>query len=146
MKEELTMNISENFTIEEMEASETAAKLGIINQVATFEQRDALFALVRSVLQPLRTAYGKPLHINSGFRSKELNRAVGGVETSQHTKGEAADVAAENPYQLAMLARTLNLPYDQMILYPTFVHFSHKLSGEQRGSVLYNKSYKGKRL
>lgn len=140
------MNISENFTIEEMEASETAAKLGIINQVATFEQRDALFALVRSVLQPLRDAWGKPLHINSGFRSKELNRAVGGVETSQHTKGEAADVATENPYQLAMLARTLNLPYDQMILYPTFVHFSHKLSGEQRGDVLYNKSYKGKKL
>lgn len=140
------MNISENFTIEEMEASETAAELGIINQVATFEQRDALFALVRSVLQPLRTAYGKPLRISSGFRSKELNRAVGGVETSQHTKGEAADVASGNPYQLAKLARTLNLPYDQMILYPTFVHFSHKLSGEQRGDVLYNKSYNGKKL
>lgn len=144
--EELKMNISENFTIEEMEASETAAKLGIINQVATFEQRDALFALVRTVLQPLRTAYGKPLHINSGFRCKELNRAVGGVATSQHTKGEAADVASEYPYQLAKLAKSLELPYDQMILYPTFVHFSHRLSGEQRGDVLYNKSYKGKKL
>ena len=73
-------------------------------------------------------------------------KAVGGVATSVHLYGQAADVACDNPYELASLAKELNLPYDQMILYPTFVHFSHKLNGKQRKKILYNWRYKGKHL
>lgn len=138
--------ISENFSYREFERSETAARQGIINIINTVQVRDSVKALVDEVLQPLRTAWGKQLVINSGYRCPELNRVVGGVPTSQHIKGEAADVACNDPYALALLAHDLGLPYDQMILYPTFVHFSHRLEGEQRGQILYNKTYKGKRI
>lgn len=138
--------ISKNFSYREFEESTTATEKGICNTITSFEVRDSVKALVLNVLQPLRDALGKSLKINSGYRCPELNKVVGGVSNSQHTKGEAADVASDNPYKLAKMAKELNLPFDQMILYPTFVHFSHKLKGPQRGYVGYNKSYKGKRL
>lgn len=138
--------ISKNFSYREFEASNKADEKGICNVITSFEVRDAIKALVDTVLQPLRDAWGKPLHINSGYRCPELNREVGGVPTSQHVKGEAADVACDNPVELARLASSMHLPYDQMILYQTFVHFSHRLKGQQRGQTLYNKSYKGEKV
>lgn len=138
--------ISKNFSYREFEESETAKAQGITNVISSFEIRDAIRELTNTVLQPLRDAWGQPLHVNSGYRCPKLNAAVGGAATSQHTKGEAADIKAEHPVKLAQLAYDLGLPYDQMIIYPTFVHFSHKLHGEQRRQVLYNKSYKGRRI
>ena len=138
--------ISKNFSYREFEASDKADEKGICNVITNFEVRDAIKALVDTVLQPLRDAWGKPLHINSGYRCPELNRAVGGKPTSQHLSGQAADVACDKPVELARLAKALRLPYDQMILYPTFVHFSHRLKGQQRGQTLYNKSYKGEKV
>ncbi|MCD8287226.1 MAG: D-Ala-D-Ala carboxypeptidase family metallohydrolase [Porphyromonadaceae bacterium] len=138
-------DISKNFSFSEFEATshkEYAAQ----NRITDLSVKNAIVALVMTVLQPLRDAWGKALVINSGYRCEALNKAVGGVANSQHLKGEAADVAAADPYALAKLARDLRLPYDQMILYPTFVHFSHKNGGSQRGQVLYNSSYKGTRL
>ncbi len=138
--------ISRNFDYAEFEHSDTADRLGIANVITSFEVRDSVKALVENVLQPLRDAWGKPLKINSGYRCPELNKAVGGVATSQHVKGEAADVACDNPLGLARIAKRLNLPYDQMILYPSFVHFSHRLKGRQRKQVLYNRRYRGDKL
>lgn len=138
--------ISKNFSYREFEESETAKARGITNVISSFEVRDAVRELTNTVLQPLRDAWGLPLHVNSGYRCPKLNAAVGGAATSQHIKGEAADIKAEHPIKLAQLAYDLGLPYDQMIIYPTFVHFSHKLHGEQRRQVLYNKSYKGRRI
>lgn len=138
--------ISKNFSYREFEESATAKAQGITNVISSFEVRDAIRELTNTVLQPLRDAWGLPLHVNSGYRCPKLNAAVGGAATSQHTKGEAADIKAEHPVKLAQLAYDLGLPYDQMIIYPTFVHFSHKLHGEQRRQVLYNKSYKGRRI
>ena len=138
--------ITKDFRYCEFEKSDIAEAKGITNVITTFEVRDAIKALVTEILQPLRDAWGRPLRINSGYRCAELNRAVGGAATSQHVKGEAADIATDDPYSLAKLARDLNLPYDQMILYPDFVHFSHKLNGMQRKQILYNKRYSGKKL
>lgn len=138
--------ISKNFDYKEFESSDTADHYGITNVITSFEVRDSIKALVDEVLQPLRDAWGKPLKINSGYRCPALNRAVGGVESSQHVKGEAADVACDTPLELARLARDLNLPYDQMIIYPSFVHFSHKLTKKQRKQILYNRRYTGQKL
>lgn len=138
--------ICKNFSYSEFEESSTAKKAGITNVINTAKIRDSIKALATNVLQPLRDKLGKPMHVNSGYRCKELNEAVGGVPTSQHMKGEAADIAADNPLELARLAKKLDLPYDQMIVYPAFVHFSHKLGGPQRKQLLYSKNYKGKRL
>ena len=140
------MKISENFEWREFEQSPTANAHKFINAVTTSQVRDSIKALVHNVLQPLRNAWGEPLKVNSGYRNSQLNALIGGVPKSQHTKGEAADIDAPNPYKLAILAKQLGLPFDQMILYPTFVHFSHRLNGEQRGDILYSKTYKGKRL
>lgn len=135
--------LSKNFDWKEFEKSDTASRLHIVNVINDWEVRDNIKALVEDVLQPLRDKWGGPLFINSGYRSKELNEAVGGVETSQHRKGQAADVGVTDPYALAKLAKRMRLPYDQMIIYPSFVHFSHKADGENRGQILYNKKWKG---
>lgn len=139
-------NISKNFSFNEFEASEVAEKKHFCNTITSVRVRDSILALVRNVLQPLRDGWGKPLHINSGYRCPELNAYVGGVATSQHTKGEAADIKADDPFALASCAKALGIPFDQMILYPTFVHFSHRLEGKQRGQVLYNRKYNGKKF
>ena len=140
--------ISEHFSYKEFEESKIARQYKICNAITSVRVRDAIYALVHNVLQPLRYAWGRPLKVNSGYRCPELNShfAIGGSPTSQHVKGEAADISTNAPYELAKLARDMQLPYDQMILYPTFVHFSHKPEGEQRQRILYNKSYQGKKL
>lgn len=138
--------ISKNFSYKEFEQSETADEKGITNVITAVSVKDSIKALVENVLQPLRDKWEKPLVINSGYRCEELNKAVGGVATSQHVKGEAADVACDDPLALAQMAYDLGLPYDQMILYPTFVHFSHKLNGEQRKQILHNYRYKGPKV
>lgn len=142
--------ISKNFSYKEFEESETAKAKGICNVITTFSVRDEIKSLVDEVLQPLRDAVGYPLTINSGYRCPELNKMVGGVETSQHTRGQAADVTMKAkgfvPFNLAQVAYELGLPFDQMILYPTFVHFSHKKDGKNRGQILYSRTYKGRRF
>ena len=140
------MKISKNFTFEEFTASDTAKKHGIANTISDWEVRDNIIALVENVLQPLRDEYGKAIHINSGYRCKELNKLVGGVETSQHAKGQAADCGVDDPLKLARLLLGLGLEFDQAIVYATFLHISYKAEGENRMQLLYNKSYKGKRL
>ncbi len=138
--------ISDNFSYAEFEASETAAKKGIRNVITSIEVRNAVKELVLTVLQPLRDRWGKPLEVNSGYRCPVLNALVGGVATSQHTRGEAADINAPNPIRLAQLAYDtpeIWREIDQMIVYPTFVHFSHRHGGPQRHQLLYNKSYRG---
>lgn len=138
--------ISENFRFAEFEASEMAARYRIINVITDWGVRDNIIALVREVLQPLRDAWGKPLVINSGYRCPKLNKAVGGVAESQHVKGEAADVACDNPQELARLVVRLGLDFDQMIVYPTFVHLSHTEEKANRRQILYSHDYKGEEI
>lgn len=140
------MQISKNFSWSEFEKSDTAKKYGILNIVSTFEVRDNIIALVENVLQPLRDAWGKPLTINSGYRCPKLNEKVGGVPTSQHVKGQAADVGCDDPLKLARLVRDLGLEYDQMGVYASFVHLSYKTDGKNRGQVFYGKNYKGEKV
>lgn len=140
-------NISRSFSFSEFTKSDVAKRYHIMNEITSWEVRDNIVALVENVLQPLRDAWGQPLFIISGYRCPELNShsAIGGSKTSQHVTGQAADVASSNPYELAKLAKRLNLPYDQCIVYPTFTHFSHRADGKNRGQVLYSAKYKGKR-
>ena len=136
-------SISRNFSYKEFEKSDAASRLHLNNAITDWDVRDNIKALVENVLQPLRDAWGGPIFINSGYRSPEVNKAVGGVETSQHCKGQAADCGCTDPYALAKLAKKMDLPYDQMIIYPSFVHFSYKADGENRNQLLYANKYKG---
>lgn len=138
--------ISKNFTFAEFTKSDTAKRLHINNAITSWEVRDNIIALVEDVLQPLRDAWGGPLFINSGYRCPELNEAVDGVPTSQHVKGQAADVGVIDPLALAKLAIKKKINFDQMIVYPSFVHFSYKKDGENRGEVFYSAKYRGPKL
>ena len=145
--------ISKNFSYREFEKSATAERLDICNVIIDVRVRNAIRALVINILQPLRDELGSPVHVSSGYRCPELNKQVGGVPESQHVRGEASDIYVMQPdgtrmppVDVARLIDRLGLPYDQLIIYPTFVHVSHKLSGTQRRRILYNKSYTGPRV
>jgi zinc D-Ala-D-Ala carboxypeptidase len=109
------MNLSPNFTLEELTASETAVRYGIDNtpnnEVLMNLRRLALF------LEEVRTAVGMPLHINSAYRSIEANQKVGGKATSQHCKGAAADLKVKGmtPDQVVRAIIKAGLNYDQVI-------------------------------
>ena len=128
------------FTISELIKSDTAVARKIWNG-ANREQEDNLIALVAAVLDPLRTAYGKPIHISSGYRCPTLNKAIGGVVNSQHMKGEAADLDLGSTTENRKLAKfivDLKLPFDQLIDEANYawVHVSHKKNGGNRGQIL----------
>jgi len=88
------MRISKNFTLKEFEVSQTAEKHGIDNRVPS-KLVPNVKALVDEVLQPTRDKVEIPIHISSGYRCKAVNDKNlrnGASTTSQHMKGEAADI------------------------------------------------------
>lgn len=131
------MKLSDNFELSEFVNSATAVKNKIDN-TPTPEAIENIRILVVELLQPLRDGYGKAMNINSGYRCPALNKAVGGVETSNHLTGQAADLAVDNPRKLLAKLLELRLDFDQAILYPTFLHLSYR-SGNNRKQVLYAK-------
>lgn len=96
------MQLTEHFTLSEFVRSETAER-NHINNTPSQEVVDNLRALCRNVLEPARVAFGEPIYITSGYRCPALNKAVGGKITSQHLRGEAADLQVrwcEEPAQV----------------------------------------------
>lgn len=85
------MKLSENFTLEEMTASRIAKNMRLSNIPSDIETNN-LKSLCLSILQPIRNKLNAPLTVTSGFRCHTLNTIVGGSLTSQHLKGEAADI------------------------------------------------------
>ena len=85
------MQLTKNFSLAEMTVSETARSRGLKNEPGT-QEIENLRTLCQQVLQPLREAYGKSIKVNSGFRAPDVNAAVGGSRTSDHCKGQAADI------------------------------------------------------
>ena len=89
------MNITRNFTLEELTASATATRLGIDNTPSEAVKRN-LTRLATDIMQRIRDRWGQPIIVSSGYRSQALNRAVGGSPTSQHCLGQACDFHAVN--------------------------------------------------
>lgn len=138
--------ISKNFSFSEFERSATAEHYHLDNHITSQVVEIAIRELVATVLQPLRDSLEAPVYINSGYRTARLNALLpNSSRTSQHMKGEAADIRTDacTPLWIARRIVDLKLPFDQLILYPTFVHVSHKAGGPQRGQILYNRSYVG---
>lgn len=107
------------FTINELTKSTTAIKRRIDNKPSKEIER-SLTSLVEKVLDPLREAYGKPIIVTSGYRCPRLNAIVGSTPSSQHVKGEAADIKSvqdtpEENKKLFDLIVKLKLPFDQLI-------------------------------
>lgn len=109
--------------------------------------RANIAALVEQVLDPARERLGRPVRVNSGYRCAKHNREVGGVSASQHLRGEAADIAPagfrwQDSRFNAELERLVGIikangRFDQLIVYPTFVHVSWKRIGKNRKQIIY---------
>jgi len=132
------------FTIEELTQTDTGLK-NVPNSV----EIENLKYLVDKILDPAREALGVPIIVNSGFRSKKVNKAIGGASTSQHTKGEAADITTKDNKKLFDWIRD-NCEFDQLIWEfgtaksPAWVHVSLKRNGKNRKEVLISKKINGK--
>jgi hypothetical protein len=123
----------------------TGAELTTTSQPIANEPSDAEWAalgrLVALILDPLREALGRPVRVTSGFRSQAVNRAVGGASTSQHLRGEAADIKVDGltTTEVARTIHRLRLPVDQCIVERGdggWVHVSTRLDGKNRGQYL----------
>jgi zinc D-Ala-D-Ala carboxypeptidase len=118
------MTISEHFTLEELSFSETAARLGLDNTPTTSIVNN--LSLVAAVMEKIRTLLGnRPIFVHSGYRSAEVNQAVGGVTTSAHCRGLACDFvcpAFGAPADAALAILKSDIEYDQLILEYGWVH------------------------
>lgn len=141
------MQLSRNFSLDELCYSDVARANNILNRPSQDSQIVELTALCQKVLQPLREWFGKPLKLNSGFRSLILNAYVGGVVGSQHTKGQAADINVGNDREVAegfiAYMQRVGIPFDQAIVEHDkkgnlWLHVSHCANGQNRGNVILN--------
>jgi hypothetical protein len=110
------MNITPNFSLEELTASETAERNGWDNNPNGYE-RENLSRLADLLEQVKVVLGGKPIMINSAFRSKQVNDAVGSKDTSQHRTGCAADIRVPGmtPDQVVKAVIDSGIGYDQII-------------------------------
>ena len=137
------MNLSDNLSLAEATRSATALRKGIANK-PTQQHLINLKEVALHIFQPCREHFGKPLRVTSGYRSEELNKAIGGSSKSQHSKGEALDMQSTKGYTNKELFTYIkdHLTFDQLIgEFPdnvgeyAWVHCSYKKEGN-RGEVL----------
>lgn len=127
------------FTIKELCKSSTAIQKGIDN-TPNSEIVNNLKKLVEYILDPLRERYGKPIHVNSGYRCPALNKAVNGSKTSHHMTGLAADITAGSVAKnkiLFNLIQELDLPFDQLIDEKKFSWVHVSFSEKPRKQILH---------
>jgi zinc D-Ala-D-Ala carboxypeptidase len=134
------MQLTANFSLEELTRSEAADRNGWDN--IPNEQEIANLKRLAELLQQVKTAVGgKPVMINSGFRSKRVNDAVGSKDSSQHRLGCAADIRVPGmkPREVVEACIASGVPFDQIILeFDSWTHISVPNTPEfkPRGSKL----------
>lgn len=130
--------LTEHFSLEELTRSELAERKGWDNKPSLIAS--ANLVRLAEFLEQVRKVIGKPLVINSGYRSQILNNAVGSKETSQHRVGAAADfrVGGMNPREICEIIKNSDLQFDQCIQELSWVHISipSKPNETPRGQML----------
>lgn len=129
--------LTEHFTLEELTASQTAVRNGIPNMPVE-EHIANLTALCVNVLEPLRELLGCVVIVNSGFRSPGVNRLVRGSVTSQHLKGEAADIVFKgvSVQEAFDKLRASSINFDQAVEEGTWLHVSYTTKRANRRECL----------
>lgn len=136
------IKVGRYFYLEEFTASPTATRLGITLCPDTNE-KDAIKDLCDKVLDPIREYFGEPVIVTSGFRTLELNKAIGGSRRSQHMWGEAADIkiGGLSSLEIARAVKDLKLDFDQCIVYAPerggHAHISFTRRRDNRRQFLY---------
>jgi hypothetical protein len=146
------MQLSKNLSLAEVTRSETAKRKGISN-MPTPEHIENFKKLATNIFQPIREHFDKPIFISSGYRSAELNKAIGGSLSSQHCSGEAIDIDMDGTditnKQIFDYIKD-NLTFDQLIWEfgtnsnPDWVHVSFAANRSQRKQILVAKKVDGK--
>jgi hypothetical protein len=130
------MQLSAHFTLDEFTRSDTAERLGIDNTPDTEALENLM--LTAGKMEAVRELLGKPIIVSSGYRSPELNAAVGGSKQSHHTQGLACDFTcpdAGTPKEVCQtIAASEAVVFDQLIYEHSWVHVS--FSPALRGQVL----------
>jgi len=139
------MKLSKNLSLGEVIKSTTAKRLGIDNTPDDWTTEN-LRQVALNVFQPLRDAFGCPIFVSSGYRSADLNRAIGGSNRSQHVEGRALDLDADvfGRCTNAQIFNWLkeNVEFDQLIWEfgdednPDWVHVSFVYDGANRRRCL----------
>ena len=140
------MKLSKKLSLSECTKSNTANRLGINNTPDDEWIVENLKGIAEEVFQPIRNAFKCPIYVSSGYRSEELNRAIGGSIRSQHVQGRALDLDADvfggctNGEIFQYILN--NLTFDQLIWEfgdqdnPDWVHVSYVRDGVNRGRCL----------
>ena len=131
------------FTIDELTSSVTAENHNIDN-TPDEESLKQLEKLVTDILDPLRESIGSPVIVNSAYRSKKLNKKIGGSKKSQHLYGQAADIRSNkySPVELAFQLLKILDKWNQLIIYPSFVHVANVRSDGSGDCEILKKSGK----
>lgn len=131
------MNLTKNFTLNEMYESTTAIRLGIDNTPSDIVIKNLLL-LCKKVLQPLREHMDESIKVSSGYRNPELNKKIGGSKSSQHCLGQAADISCgERTAEIYEYIKN-NLIFDQLIWEfgtdenPAWVHVSYSSTNNRK--------------
>lgn len=129
------IRLSDNFTLDEF----TATRAAFVNTPDRQSLVNICFG-VNCILQPLRYFLQCPVHINSGYRSSDVNAFVGGVKNSQHLTGCAADITVADPekWRLALVWLKNCKLVDQLLTAPTWCHVSWTPFGEPRHDIRQN--------
>lgn len=135
------MNLSTHFALDEFTLSQTAARMGLDNTPPA----DVLKRLQTTALglEGVRVVLGgAPINISSGYRSPAVNKAVGGVPTSQHTTGQAVDFTAPRfgtVQQVFDAIKRSSIAYDQLIIeFGRWVHISFTDKPRKQALVIDN--------
>jgi zinc D-Ala-D-Ala carboxypeptidase len=123
------MNLSKNFYLDEMLASQSAVRLGFDEQFSPDQAViDNLRALCVNVLQPLRDGLQRAILTSSGYRCQRVNQNINGAKNSQHLFGQAADIKVGHltTEQLYQRIKNSGLVFDQLIQeFDRWVHVSY---------------------
>jgi hypothetical protein len=135
----LNQPLTKNFLLRELLVSQYAVRNEIAEQFnPSAAVVNNLTALCENVLQPLRDRLRQSVNVTSGYRCEAVNTGIGGSATSQHLKGQAADinVPGKSIEWLFQYIKNSDLPFDQLIQeFDNWVHISYKPTNN-RGQVL----------
>jgi zinc D-Ala-D-Ala carboxypeptidase len=148
------MNLSKNLTLAEVTKSQTAKRNGIDNNPSK-EEIANLKLVAEKIFQPVREHFKVPISVTSGYRSKKLNKLIGGAKNSEHVEGRALDLDADvfggvTNKEIFDFIKT-NLEFNQLIWEfgddnnPDWVHVSYR-EGENKKRVLRAVKVKGDTL
>ncbi len=129
------MYLSKHFTLEELTFSEAAKRLNLNNEASEAIQWN-LQRLCHEILEPIRELLGKPILINSAYRSPDANAVIGGSRTSEHMDGRAADIRVPGmtPLEVCTVisenSERLEIGFNQLILeFGSWTHISVPVEG-----------------